>query len=280
MNDDKKTASLEETRKALRVINGLDDTDADILFEAGFYQPADLLPYTPEALVQVVQARVQKTLPLARMMNENWLEQARSSAEKAWKQRAGFMLFFEEQALEGAPTWRTRIYHHESKIGEDPTFSISRPDTWANWIIEQADLPVTVPRVVMVTKVANAADLPQLREEHMEIQHVEVEEVARTAVFTEKQLMTSVRFRVTAEDAIEHKTPYRIDVHVVDLETNHTHRVASAKEQLDPTTTIYYKQLRFPLPQVGRYELHTIVLLLPPYEMMTFYQGPRITIVP
>jgi hypothetical protein len=55
--------------------------------------------------------------------------------------------------------------------------------------------------------------------------------------------------------------------------------VATDKGQLDPAYTVYQKKLAFALPQVGRYELHTIVLLLPPYEMMTFYQGPRMKIV-
>ena len=69
-------------------------------------------------------------------------------------------------------------------------------------------------------------------------------------------------------------------VHTVDVESRASNLVASEPGQLQPELFEYTSQQRFPIPELGRYELHSIVFLLPPHEMMAFYQGPALKVVP
>jgi hypothetical protein len=126
--------------------------------------------------------------------------------------------------------------------------------------------------------------VPPLPEEtKIEIRDVDLSEVGPSSGTPEKRLMAKVNFQLSGAEAqtlTAERLPYRVEVHAIDLESKNSILVASARNELQPQIFEYTSQQKFPLPEVGRYELHSIVLLLPPGAMVAHHQGPTINIVP
>ena len=74
--------------------------------------------------------------------------------------------------------------------------------------------------------------------------------------------------------------PLRIEGYTLDVESGVSELVASSKSQLEPQVIPDTGRQEFGLPEVGRYEFHSIVLLLPPGRMAAYYRGPTMRIVP
>ena len=96
--------------------------------------------------------------------------------------------------------------------------------------------------------------------------------------------MAEVCFQVSGTDAevlTADRTPFRIDVHTVDSESEASNLVASEEGQLEPQVFEYTSQPRFPIPGVGRYKLQSdVVLLLPSGEMRASHVGPTFRVDP
>lgn len=223
--------------------------------------------------------------------------------EKPWRQHAGFSIFFDyvtdqngEQAWQ-TRVWQTRTYHDES--GGEEKFPGFEPSLWANWILEQAELSAgaefplksakieeepaheetSVPSLVEVP--VEAPTTPE--ETRIEIIEVKVVEIGPSSGIPEKQLEAQVRFQLTGPDAeqiVNVGTPFRLEIHTVDAENEASSLVASGRGKLQTKVFEYTHLQQFPMPEVGRYEIHCIVILLPPGQMVAFQKGPILKIVP
>jgi subtilisin family serine protease len=118
----------------------------------------------------------------------------------------------------------------------------------------------------------------------LDILAVRLSRIGPSSGFPERRLMAEVRLKISgtgAEALAADQVPFRIDISTRDLEGVVPHRLVASKQgQLQPHVFEYASQLEFPIPEVGRYELESVVRLLPPADLMASHRGPIINIVP
>ncbi len=173
-------ASVDDERDDLETIKGVGPAFADALNIIGIRRFADLAQYTPDQLSTALLEQASARVPPERIEADNWIGQARELArrvnterrppeeraevakepeeappELAWRQHAGFSLFFDYLTDEhGERAWQTRVYHDES--GEEALFPGTETALWVNWILERAKLPDTTAEPIAAA--ARAAD--------------------------------------------------------------------------------------------------------------------------
>jgi hypothetical protein len=300
----------------LQQIKGIGQVIAQALNSIGIRRYSDLTRFTPESLADLLQVEIASISP-KRIERDDWIGQARVLAQLAstegepteeetetaeepeegapvpppWRQHAGFSVFFDYQTDEsGKRVWQTRVYHDEAD--EQAPFEGLETAPWVNWVLEQAKLPIELtPTVTEVppepkpaeTEIAAPSAVETPYDAQLEIIEVQVTEIKPSPDVPDKRLKAAVRFRVAgseAETVAAKCIPFRIEHHTVDLESGASGLVASEDNELQPRVFEYTSEQSFPIPEVGRYELHTIVLLLPPGEMMTYHRGLTIKVVP
>ena len=302
-----------DERDHLASINGVGSTSADALYRIGLRRFADLAQYTPERLAQALREQAGVKISPKRIAAENWIGQAKAlmsalhtpSMEEGameqepgnvlgdsnWRQHAGFSLFFDTVTPnEGSPTWQTRLYHDET--GNEALLPGIDTTAWVTWIIERAELPdiANAPSIApdfrapppdLNTAAPSALTAPYNAQ--IEILDIQVFEALTTPPEkTEKRLIAETRFQISgaeAEAITKKGISFRVEVHAIDLNDEASQLLAVQHGQLQPQMFEYALQVDFPVPDCGRYELHTLVLLLPPGEMMTYYQGPNLSVV-
>jgi hypothetical protein len=211
-------------------------------------------------------------------------EMSRKSAKPPpsvdWHQQAGFSLFFDYMFNEhGERTWQTRIwqtrvYHDET--GQETLFPGIEPALWVAWIQTQAGLPFLVRLGTDAPELFTPTPPVTARQVGLELLEPTIEPQARTLVVT-------LRFRISGSSAELYaatQVPYQVEFHIINLANAATNLVASERGHLQPGTLEYTSQQIFPVPELGRYELQSIVLLLSPAAVIGMYQGPVIRIIP
>jgi hypothetical protein len=308
-----------ETNDDLEQIEGVGPGYADALRQAGVQTFADLAHFaSPEALHAVLLESAEADVPLWKIERNDWIGQARkkvaakvvtkrSAAEaeaavadagpeseeapspEEWQEHAVFMVFFERRAgEEGQEMWQTRTYRSEND-GEVAAFPGVEPSPWVEWILNNAHLPFVVPSPTLAERPAAAeeavtvteAGAPAAEGFAVTIQNVSVSEVGPTADAPEKGLGAEVQFEVSWPPAvIEPPAHYRVEIHTVDLESGDTALLASEGGHLESEVHSYHSHQRFPIPEIGRYRLHYVVLLLPPAGAVAFHDGPTLNVRP
>ena len=79
---------------------------------------------------------------------------------------------------------------------------------------------------------------------------------------------------------MEQQAPFSIEIWLIELEKKTRDKVYSKEYKFIPNTYMYTRKAKFDNPPPGRYEIHTILLLLPPNEMMVSFVGPIFNIDP
>jgi hypothetical protein len=74
--------------------------------------------------------------------------------------------------------------------------------------------------------------------------------------------------------------PSRLELYLVNLTNRTTNLVASTEMLLSVEEEQHQAEVTFDFPEAGRYELHTIALLLPPVNQLAVHRGPVITMIP
>jgi hypothetical protein len=165
---------------------------------------------------------------------------------------------------------------------------------WVNWILERAHLPVAVERIAaqkevtqesppIGTETATPAAPVELGDARLEISDVQLSELGPTSGVPEKRLKAEIHFQLSgaeAETLASQGIPFRIEGYTTDLESGALELVASDLGCLAPQVLEYRDQQEFRIPDVGRYEYHSIVLLLPPGGVVAYRRGPTVRIVP
>jgi hypothetical protein len=231
-------------------------------------------------------------------------EEEGDSPSSSWHQQAGFSLFFDhsDEAPE-AEAWRTRVYHDET--GEVTEFLTVDTTTWVNWILDQVKLPLpgqsiatrkisemdTIPIETPQAKQLQAPtpdELSQPQTEaddmvHFEIQEVTVSVSQPSTGMPEKRIMVAVDFRLAGSGAkymLDEQVPYRVEIHTVNLQNKDLSLVTSERGHLQPGVYEYRSLQNFSIPELGRYELNSMVILLPPIGKMSYFCGPIFKVVP
>jgi nucleotidyltransferase/DNA polymerase involved in DNA repair len=195
---------------------------------------------------------------------------------------------------DGEPALRTTVYD-ESDAGKGEIFRGNGTTPWVNWMLERANLPFAVEYMAgqdeitrepppTETEAAAAPPVPNgLCDAQLEIGDIQLSEHEPTPEYPGKRLEAEIRFQVSGADAerlTSQSLPYRIEGHTVNLESGASKLVAFRRSQLEPQVFEYRSQERFDTPEVGHYEFHCIVLLLPPVELAAYHRGPTMQVVP
>ncbi len=166
MSIDKQLGASKEDSDNLESIKGLGFKSAEAIYEYGISRFVELARVDPETLSDVLGAAGVAVSPKT-IINQDWIGQAKTLAQQAnpeltssaedevksiqkeetilnhpnWRQQAGFSLFFDYVTDDNdANLWQTRVYHDES--GAEKVFSGIEVSQWAEWIVEQANLPI------------------------------------------------------------------------------------------------------------------------------------------
>lgn len=305
-SDENVAVSTDNTRDSLETITGIGPTFSKALHKIGIHRFEDLAQCTPQDLSQVLLEQAGVRVSPERIEAKNWIGQAGALARNGsdvltppaeetriklpgkapnpspWHQHAGFSVFFDLLRDElGNEAWQTRVYHDESD--QETLFSGIETAPWVNWILERAKLPVTTEPTPTETEVSAPPTPVAPYDARIEILDVQDSEVGPSSGIPEKRLMAEVRFRLSgaeAETLTANRLFFRVEVHTVDLESGTSNLVASGRGQLRPLVFEYASQQTFPMPELGHYELHSIVLLLPPGEIMAYHRGPTFKVIP
>jgi hypothetical protein len=198
-----------------------------------------------------------------------------------------FMVFFDGCTdRNGQSDWFVRIY--DAASGEETLLAPPERDRWAEWIMARVTLPETVKLTFSATASdALKADMPPparrhpanaARRPHIEVLHVHFAETT-----PDRPPLAEIRFRLSgakAELLTRQRAPYRIETYAVDLKERKPALLAAKEGRLEPQTFEYTDRQTFTLPDVGRYELHSRVLLLPPGDQVGCHRGPVLNVVP
>ncbi len=296
----------------LELIDGIGTTTAEALYEVGIRFFTDLAQHTPQSLSQLLHERTDLRVSPRRIETEDWLGQAQELAEQIeeedlvtveealpretleavphesvpelantppqWQHHASFSVVFDTRSGEsGDVVWQTRVAHQETH--EQAKLSGISTLPWVSWILTQARLPLAT-ELIPTTPEFRTPTLPATPNHvFLEILEVKVSEIeAAIAKFTkERKLLAEVRFRIggnRAEMLTTQQIPYQVSVCTTNLQTNAFHLVGTDLGHLQNREFEYTSRHEFPVPAVGRYECHSVVLLLPPYPKMEYYQGP------
>lgn len=313
-NESNKISDDDETI-VLKGIHGIGPTYAKALSKIPIREPADLAKYTPDSLSEALR-EVGVKVSAKKIENDDWIGQAKkgldqldnngqkppeeeaeaaqeleeSQTQSTWQQHAGFYIFFDyEMGKDGEQVWQTRVwqtraYHNES--GEEEPFPGVGPSPWVNWIMEKAELldvaemASTEPEIASSTEAAVAVPL---EEASIDILDVQLSETSPSSGKPEKKLMAEVSFKLSgikAETLTTDCNPFLVEVQALNLESKAKNLVASGQGQFEPQKFEYSIRQEFPIPELGRYEIHSRVLLLPSDEMIALHKGPIFKVIP
>jgi hypothetical protein len=312
--------------KKLMEIDGIAKKTAEALYEIGIHSYVDLIHYLSHHTAQEVSEALKEhgvNRSPALINKGGWIRQAEgfsqsenaapvlpegetepaekpegaSSGHDSRKHQAVFTVSFDVVKDEdGKPLLHTTVYD-ERNAGQEKVFRGSDPSPWANWLLDQANLPLAVERIATKVEVrggpsptqtgateASAPPVPAgLYNARLEIGDVRLSVIGPTSQFPEKRLKAEVNFHLSGADAetlTSQRIAFRIEGYIVDLESGVLELVASDRSQLEPRVFGYRDQLEFAIPDVGRYEFYNIVLLLPPGELVAYHRGPTMKVDP
>jgi hypothetical protein len=218
---------------------------------------------------------------------ESETEQLRHASAAGWAQYAGFNVYF-EHSLEGLTSrnWHTVVYKSLEPDGfnDKQIFPGIEPEVWVEWIMSRAELPHDAkPPAFERRQTGEPMPQPPPIENRIAIGDITVAMLPPSSEYPERRLNTNVRFSLIGagvQALAANHAPFRVEIHAMDVEAGTSALVASSQGQFQPEITEYASNQAFPLPDVGRYDIYGLVLLLPPAEMVACRQGPTIRIVP
>lgn len=297
----------------LESIKGIGPGFARALKKIGVHHFDDLAQYTPEELAAALLQQAGIKVPAERIEAKDWIGQARelaqqtagaplsleqrevgeeaepaeAASEPVWRQHAGFSLFFDYAMDEsGRQSWQTRVYHEES--GDETVLPGVNTADWVNLVLQQAQLPsmdepASVATVPAPTEKGETPAKPvKPHKANVEIVDVQVEEMEPLSGSIGNRMMVAVHFQLSgpgATDLIADNTPFQVEIQLTDLEKGNVHFTESKRNQLQPEVLEYTSRQELPLPEPGRYEVHSLITLFSPEELKAEYEGPIVNVI-
>jgi hypothetical protein len=262
----------------LAKITGIGRVGAKALNRVGVYRFRDLALCSSADLSQLLTEVGFRASPKT---TAKWIEEAN---ERSWETHAAFTVFFEyKDDKRGEREWQTRVYGEgERKYGAQKPFPGVEPGPWTEWMLDQAKLPAAAQPASAQIEAA-APSTPSARyDAWAEILDVQMSESKPAPEDQQKRLNAEVRFKVSgpgADQLTADRAPYWLELHIIDLENDASNLIVAEARELEPQVLEYTSTQSFPIPELGRYELHTVVLLLLPGEAIAHYQGPILRVV-
>jgi hypothetical protein len=219
-------------------------------------------------------------MPEKKQKRESGSQQRRrrkSQPRPSWRQHAGFSLFFDRSESDTGES-QIRVYHDESD--EEVVLPGTDLEACLSWIARHAELPAEGGEVAVATRAALAAG--ESAEIELEVSDMTLSENVPESSL-EKSLKAELHFQLSgdkASDLAERHIAFRVETYAVDVESGDPKLVASEQGELQEAVFEYAAEQVFPVPDLGRYELHSLVVLLPPEEGIAARRGPVIEVVP
>ncbi len=284
-------------------IDGIARKTAEAMYEIGVHSYADLAQYLSQHTAQQISAALKEhgvNRPPAFVDPARWTKQA-----KAFGELENIVLTSPEEETEPAakpkeaPSDRDSREHNavftvsfdvatdrdhkpvlrmtvgdRANGGQEGVFEGSDTASWINWIVE---------RIAAQAEAVSSPVPLEPGDTRLEIGDVQLSVIEPNADGPEKKLKAEISFQLSGSDAetlASQSIPFRIEGYTVDTESGVSELVVSDQSQLAPEVFEYIGQQEFGMPDVGRYEFHSIVLLLPPGKTATYHCGPTIRVVP
>jgi hypothetical protein len=296
----------------LSKIDGIARRTAEAMYEIGVHSYADLAQYLSQRSAQQVSAALREQgvkRPPALIDPATWARQARAfgeledaaptptegkrepaakpgeapSSRDSREDDAVFTVSFDVAAEGDRESVLHTIVRDRANGDQEGVFTGNDAAPWVNWILERAHLPFAVQHIAALDEAVSSPFPVEPDGTQIEIGDVQLSVIGPTVDSPEKKLQAEVSFQLSGSDAetlASKGIPFRIEGYTVDIETGVSELVASEQSQLEPQVFEYVGQQEFGIPDVGRYEFHSIVLLLPPGKTATYHCGPTIWVVP
>ena len=204
-----------------------------------------------------------------------------------WKPYAEFSLFFDYLLDErGEQHWQTRVWQtrvHDEVSDEEQLFPGLAPEPWVEWIFKRLGPPALAELTALTSVAPATAPPPASSDTQLEIVEPLVEVLEPGAEFKQRMLAVTIRFRIVGANAsvlAAEEVPFQAEVHLTDINISTTDLISSERGRLRPDTFDYTSRQIVAIPAVGRYELQSIVLLLPPAEALAVHTGPTLQVIP
>jgi len=198
-----------------------------------------------------------------------------------------FTVFFDGCADRGGrPDWLVRIY--DAASGEETQLAPPARDRWSDWIMARVKLPAAVKLAIGATAedaFHDGTPSPDRRHAARFARRpwIEVLQVRFAGTAPDHPPSAEIRFRLTGAHAgalARQRAPYRIETYAVDLVRRRPALLAAKEGHLEPRVFEYIDHHTLTLPDVGRYQLHSRVLLLPPADQIACHRGPVLNVLP
>ena len=210
------------------------------------------------------------------------LQHADSDEPSEWRSSDGaYIVKFEYQSSDdGQKRWQTRLVHAETE-DEIADFTGKAPDEWWPWIVQKASLTAQEDKGIEPIPTSDSAKPQAVRgpqtEKALRITHFEVHLPSDKRA---NMLAADVDFEISDKLFAQGPSQFQVEILYVNLE-NHVSCLAGCKnEQLIPEKREYKIQIEFPMPELGDYKPHCIVLSLPSGEHGDYQEDRIFTVVP
>jgi hypothetical protein len=276
-------------------INGIGESIAGALTRSGIRRFSELALFTPEELAERIKDTVSIIAPVQRIVNDDWIGQARDLARKklrpitpkqlpsGQRELANFLvIFLETTSPEGKATLSTVANHEQSNQSE--RWDNVATDALVQWMLDRANLPgppFTEP--AGTTGAGQRFIVPEIKEEDFELtlSDLGISQATNPIQASDSAIQKLVRVEgklnlngPDAHNLTYERVPFHIDFYLVTQEGNHTELTATYTWQLEPDALSYTFQQDFPVPKRGRYRLCVSAGLMHPFTAEAHKQGP------
>jgi hypothetical protein len=185
----------------------------------------------------------------------------------------------------------TKVYN-ENNGGEEKVFAAADTSGWVNWILERAHLPPETGMDLsqdLATGGQGTSNLPtisqsgrdDLHEFHIEICDFQVSTARPSPKTSEAKVKVVMGIRLLDTEGLKQRgISFRTEIYTLEMDSGYPRMVSTRDDQFKDHILNYSQQFEFAMPEVGRYEFHSIVRLLPSGELKAYQQGPIVRVTP
>ena len=288
----------------LQMIEGVGPTYAKALIKIGVRLFADMSRYkTLGELQKALADKANTNVPISNLKNErgdkgDWLKQAADLVQESkggsqsmakndgWQEHAYFTLIFEQlehKPEDGQSEWQI-IGHRQQNGGKDFRAEGINSD-WIDWIWEHANLPPDLtplannePMIKPNTSVAPASIEAQTQRKEF---HLLVNSLDLAADDNER---VNVTLKATISGSLdEEKTSSSLQAQIVLLLVNEKNYQSTQavfdQKKIKIGTKKFTSRHYFPLPHLGRYQVHCLVYFPAISGLAAHHRGPILNVV-
>jgi hypothetical protein len=111
----------------------------------------------------------------------------------------------------------------------------------------------------------------------VEIYNFQIAVARPTPKTPETHLKATVGLKLSGQDSeklASHGTSYRTEIFTIDVDSGFPRKIGSREDRFKPHVLDYSYQLEVPMPDVGRYEIHSLIRMVSSGEVKAYHRGP------